>query len=177
MKFKRSFSVHLLVSFLISTLIPFMLIAYVVAHIYAREYSRDVRSLLDTTASSLDSNIATYLKELEQVTMQPYYNNELYNYLRGLSRDQDYAPVRISTAFSSSRATAVSTIPLPARIIKPSPPLLTTGSRAGIRRRSGPTGAACSSAPTCRTTSPPGTRRLSPWHAPSWSWNPGNPCT
>lgn len=91
MKFKRSFSVHLLVSFLISTLIPFMLIAYVVAHIYAREYSRDVRSLLDTTASSLDSNIATYLKELEQVTMQPYYNNELYNYLRGLSRDQDYA--------------------------------------------------------------------------------------
>ena len=87
MKFKRSFSVHLL----ISTLIPFMLIAYVVAHIYAREYSRDVRSLLDTTASSLDSNIATYLKELEQVTMQPYYNNELYNYLRGLSRDQDYA--------------------------------------------------------------------------------------
>ena len=68
-----------------------MLIAYVVAHIYAREYSRDVRSLLDTTASSLDSNIATYLKELEQVTMQPYYNNELYNYLRGLSRDQDYA--------------------------------------------------------------------------------------
>lgn len=91
MKFKRSFSVHLLISFLISTLIPFMLIAYVVAHIYAREYSRDVRSLLDTTASSLDSNIATYLKELEQVTMQPYYNNELYNYLRGLSRDQDYA--------------------------------------------------------------------------------------
>lgn len=68
MKFKRSFSVHLLISFLISTLIPFMLIAYVVAHIYAREYSRDVRSLLDTTASSLDSNIATYLKELEQVT-------------------------------------------------------------------------------------------------------------
>ncbi|WP_320937383.1 cache domain-containing sensor histidine kinase, partial [Enterocloster lavalensis] len=67
------------------------LIAYVVAHIYAREYSRDGRSLLDTTASSLDSNIATYLKELEQVTMQPYYNNELYNYLRGLSRDQDYA--------------------------------------------------------------------------------------
>ena len=91
MKFERSFSVHLLISFLISTLIPFMLIAYVVAHIYAREYSRDVRSLLDTTASSLDSNIATYLKELEQVTMQPYYNNELYNYLRGLSRDQDYA--------------------------------------------------------------------------------------
>ena len=91
MKFKRSFSVHLLISFLISTLIPFMLIAYVVAHIYAREYSRDVRSLLDTTASSLDSNIATYLKELEQVTMQPYYNNEFYNYLRGLSRDQDYA--------------------------------------------------------------------------------------
>ncbi len=91
MKFKRSFSVHLLISFLISTLIPFMLIAYVVAHIYAREYSRDVRSLLDTTASSLDTNIATYLKELEQVTMQPYYNNELYNYLRGLSRDQDYA--------------------------------------------------------------------------------------
>lgn len=91
MKFKRSFSVHLLISSLISTLIPFMLIAYVVAHIYAREYSRDVRSLLDTTASSLDSNIATYLKELEQVTMQPYYNNELYNYLRGLSRDQDYA--------------------------------------------------------------------------------------
>lgn len=91
MKFKRSFSVHLLISFLISTLIPFMLIAYVVAHIYAREYSRDVRSLLDTTASSLDSNIATYLKELEQVTMQPYYTNELYNYLRGLSRDQDYA--------------------------------------------------------------------------------------
>ena len=197
MKFKRSFSVHLLISFLISTLIPFMLIAYVVAHIYAREYSRDVRSLLDTTASSLDSNIATYLKELEQVTMQPYYNNELYNYLRGLSRDQDYALMErlnlqrnLDSNMSFVRYTREDIngifIVTGDRCLyytitgtdhKTLSQLLTTGNRAGIRRRSKPTGAACSSAPTCRTTSSPGTRRLSPWPAPSWSWNPGNLCT
>ena len=44
MKFKRSFSVHLLVSFLISTLIPFMLIAYVVAVSYTHLFHSDRRN-------------------------------------------------------------------------------------------------------------------------------------
>ena len=93
MKRTESFSFQLLRNFLISTLIPFMLVVSVVVLIYSKDYNKDVQSLLNTTISALEANISNYLNELEQITMQPYYNSELYDYLRGLSRGQDY-PVK-----------------------------------------------------------------------------------
>lgn len=90
MKIHQTFSYQLLKSFLFSTLIPFLVIAYIAAHIYSREYDKDVQSLLDSTATAINSNIVTYLNELEQVTLQPYYNNGLYNYLKGLAKGRSY---------------------------------------------------------------------------------------
>lgn len=93
MKIHQTFSYQLLKSFLFSTLIPFMVIAYIAAHIYSREYDKDVQALLDSAATAINSNIVTYLDELEQVTLQPYYNNELYNYLRELAGGRSYKPI------------------------------------------------------------------------------------
>lgn len=87
---RKSFSFQLMKNFLISTLIPFLIITSVIAHIYSREYKQDVQSLLNSTIDSMVSNITTYLMELEQVTLQPYYNEELFDFLRGLSKDNSY---------------------------------------------------------------------------------------
>lgn len=87
---KKSFSYQLLKNFLISTLVPFMLVTSVIAHIYYREYNKDVQLLLNSTINSLTTNISTYLNELQQVTLQPYYNDELYDYLRKLSQNYPY---------------------------------------------------------------------------------------
>lgn len=84
---KYSFSWQLLRTFLISTLIPFMLVTTVLANIYSRKYNSDIRTLVDSTVDSMTSNIDTYLYELKQVTLLPYYNDEIYNYLEDLAGD------------------------------------------------------------------------------------------
>lgn len=86
MKIKHSFSAQLMKIFLISTLLPFILISTFLAQFYSREYEKDIQSLLNSTASSMTSNMITYLEELEQVTLQPYYSDSLYNYLEKKSR-------------------------------------------------------------------------------------------
>lgn len=90
MKIKRSFSTQLLTIFLISTLPPFILISTFIAQFYSREYEKDIRSLLNSTASSMTSNMITYLEELEQVTLQPYYTDSLYNYLEKKAQGYEY---------------------------------------------------------------------------------------
>jgi len=87
---RKSFSFQLMKNFLISTLGPFLLITTVIARIFTAEYSRDIRLLLNSTISSMTSNITTYLNEAKQVTMQPYYNDTLYDYLMGLSKGSSY---------------------------------------------------------------------------------------
>ena len=82
---RKSFSFQLMKNFLISTLGPFLLITTVIARIFTAEYSRDIRLLLNSTISSMTSNITTYLNEAPQVTMEPYYKDTLYDYLMGLS--------------------------------------------------------------------------------------------
>jgi two-component system sensor histidine kinase YesM len=84
---KYSFSWQLLRTFLISTLIPFMLVTTVLANTYSRKYNSDIRTLVDSTVDSMTSNIDTYLYELKQVTLLPYYNDEIYNYLEDLAGD------------------------------------------------------------------------------------------
>jgi len=90
MRIRHSLSIHLLRNFLISTLVPFMLVTSFIAHFYSKEYSRDVRLLLDSAVISINSNLTTYLGELEQATLQPYYNDSLYDYLWKKSKGHTY---------------------------------------------------------------------------------------
>ena len=90
MKIKHSFSAQLMKIFLISTLLPFILISTFLAQFYSREYEKDIQSLLNSTASSMTSNMITYLEELEQVTLQPYYSDSLYNYLEKKVQGYEY---------------------------------------------------------------------------------------
>lgn len=77
----RSFSFQLQKSFLISAFFPFILVASFIAAIYSSMYHRDVQTLLDSTAHSMVSNIRTYMNELNQLTLQPYYTQKVYYYL------------------------------------------------------------------------------------------------
>ena len=78
----RSFSFQLQKSFLISAFFPFILVASFIAAIYSSMYHRDVQTLLDSTAHSMVSNIRTYMNELNQLTLQPYYTQKVYYYLK-----------------------------------------------------------------------------------------------
>ncbi|MBT9777230.1 hypothetical protein GPL15_12030 [Clostridium sp. MCC353] len=89
----KSFSLQLLKNFLISTLIPFMLVTTVIANTYSRNYNKDVHILLNATVDSMISSISTYLDELQQITLLPYYNDEMYYYLKNLSLDHPYENV------------------------------------------------------------------------------------
>lgn len=81
----RSFSFQLQKSFLISTFFPFILVASFIAAIYSSMYHRDIQTLLDSTAHSMVSNIRTYMNELNQLTLQPYYTQKVYYYLKAKS--------------------------------------------------------------------------------------------
>ncbi|PNV62049.1 hypothetical protein C0033_10370 [Clostridium sp. chh4-2] len=93
MKNNKSFSIQLLKNFLISTLIPFMLVTTVIANTYSRNYNKDIHILLNATVNSMTGGIITYLDELQQVTLLPYYNDEMYNYLKNLSLNHPYEDV------------------------------------------------------------------------------------
>ncbi len=82
MRTHRSFSFQLQKSFLISTFFPFILVASFIAAIYSSMYHRDIQTLLDSTAHSMVSNIRTYMNELNQLTLQPYYTQKGYYYLK-----------------------------------------------------------------------------------------------
>lgn len=81
----RSFSFQLQKSFLVSTFFPFILVASFIAAIYSSMYHRDIQTLLDSTAHSMVSNIRTYMNELNQLTLQPYYTQKVYYYLKAKS--------------------------------------------------------------------------------------------
>ena len=81
----RSFSFQLQKSFLISTFFPFILVASFIAAIYSFMYHRDIQTLLDSTAHSMVSNIHIYMNELNQLTLQPYYTQKGYYYLKARS--------------------------------------------------------------------------------------------
>lgn len=85
----RSFSFQLQKNFLISTFFPFILVASIIAAIYSSMYHRDIQTLLDSTAHSMTNNIRTYMNELNQLTLQPYYSEKIYYYLKAKSDGHD----------------------------------------------------------------------------------------
>ena len=54
------------------------------SYVYSASYSRDMQRLVDTTMVSLARGISTYLEELKQVTLMPYYNDDIYLYMKAL---------------------------------------------------------------------------------------------
>lgn len=85
----KSFSIKLLRNFLISTFIPFVLVTAVIAITYTQKYRQDTSRLLDSAVNAIAHNISAYLTELEQVTLLPYYNDNLYYYLKMKSMTHD----------------------------------------------------------------------------------------
>lgn len=69
-----TFSWSLLRNFLLSTAIPIALITVLIAHVYQKEYSADISTLVSTTLDTTARNLSTYLLELEQASLMPYYN-------------------------------------------------------------------------------------------------------
>lgn len=67
------FSWRLLRNFLLSTAIPIALFTFLLAHSYQKEYNADVSTLVSTTLDTTARNLHTYLAELEQASLMPYY--------------------------------------------------------------------------------------------------------
>lgn len=76
-----TFSWSLLRNFLLSTAIPIALITVLIAHVYQKEYSADISTLVSTTLDTTARNLSTYLLELEQASLMPYYNENFFSIL------------------------------------------------------------------------------------------------
>lgn len=82
------FSFSLIRNFLISTFIPMALITIIIANAYNSGYTRDISSLTDTTLNTITKNLSTYLSELDQASLMPYYNEDFFTVLAQIRQKQ-----------------------------------------------------------------------------------------
>ncbi|QQZ61294.1 cache domain-containing protein [Paenibacillus sonchi] len=103
----RSLNFKLLFIFFIATLIPVMGTTYIIAKLYIANYSKDQDILVRNTLVSISQNITTYLKELDQLTLTPYFNDDFIYALKVKANDSfdtstdKYQVVRINNLLSS----------------------------------------------------------------------------
>ena len=76
------FSLSLLRNYILSTFVPILLITLLIAHIYQKNYTKDMDTLVNTSMRSISANLDTYLQELDQASLMPYYNESFSNTLR-----------------------------------------------------------------------------------------------
>lgn len=79
-KFSRS----LICNFLLSTFVPMAIITVIISYAYNVNYTRDISRLTNTTLDSICRNLDTYLVELDQFSMTPYYNEGFFTSLASL---------------------------------------------------------------------------------------------
>lgn len=72
---------QLILHFILSTSVPFLLIAVLIANVYSQKYRTDSLQLFNTSVDSIGENIAVYLKELDYITLTPYYSDEFIRFL------------------------------------------------------------------------------------------------
>jgi two-component system sensor histidine kinase YesM len=73
------FSLSLVRNFLLSTFIPLACITIIIAGIYKANYTKDISQLVNTTLGTISANLNTYLKELDQASLMPYYNEDFFS--------------------------------------------------------------------------------------------------
>lgn len=76
------FSLSLLRNYILSTFFSIFSITILIAHIYQRNYIADMDTLVNTSLRSITENLDTYLQELDQVSLMPYYNDAFSNTLK-----------------------------------------------------------------------------------------------
>lgn len=72
------FSWSLARNFLLSTAVPIAIITMLIANAYSKKYMADVSTLVSTTLDTTARNLNSYLLELEQASLMPYYNEEFF---------------------------------------------------------------------------------------------------
>ncbi|WP_165452227.1 sensor histidine kinase [Paenibacillus thalictri] len=72
----RPLNMKLVLIFVASTLLPLMLTTYIGARFYIERTSEDTGILIDNTLISLSQSLSSYLNELDQLTLIPYYNDD-----------------------------------------------------------------------------------------------------
>ena len=88
------FSLSLLRNYILSTFVPILLITLLIAHIYQKNYTKDMDTLVNTSMHSISANLDTYLQELDQASLMPYYNESFSNTLRKII-SEDRAPTTL----------------------------------------------------------------------------------
>lgn len=83
------FSWALARNFLLSTAIPIAIITMLIANAYSQKYSSDISTLVSTTLDTTSRNLNTYLLELEQASLMPYYNEDFFSILGEIQQKDD----------------------------------------------------------------------------------------
>ena len=76
-------------NYLLSTLVPFVLVTFGLANVYQSNYHRDMKILLESAAHKLQEGIESYIGELEQISMAPYYNEDFTYLLKKLAQQKN----------------------------------------------------------------------------------------
>lgn len=83
------FSWSLVRNFLLSTAIPIAMITMIIANAFSIKYSSDISTLVSTTLDTTSRNLNTYLLELEQASLMPYYNEKFFSILGEIRQKGD----------------------------------------------------------------------------------------
>ncbi len=102
---KKKISFQLLRTFLLSSMIPFIFCTLLISSIYSHNYTEDMQKLVSTSVISMSQNISTYLDGLKQVTLMPYYNDDIYFYINSFCNTTDlslFEKIKMQRTLNSS---------------------------------------------------------------------------
>lgn len=86
MKISYTFRHKLSIIYIISCIIPFLLASIVSALVFFRIYRNDTSELNVALLSSAASHVETYLTDLNELTLTPYYYTELMSYMEEMKK-------------------------------------------------------------------------------------------
>lgn len=81
-----SISTRLLRYFISSTLVPFLCIILISGGIANHNYQQDILTVTDGYLDSLSANMSAYLKDMQQIALEPYFNTEAFGLVTRLSK-------------------------------------------------------------------------------------------
>lgn len=88
-KRKKSIATRLITNFIYSSFIPFLCIIVISASLTDYYYKKDILTVTDGYINSLSAEISFYMKDIEQITLLPYFSNETFRLIQILSQEEN----------------------------------------------------------------------------------------
>lgn len=106
MRFPNSLRVKLSILYLLTIVVPLVIIVFAMPGYYENVITQTSRTLTAATLDSLSHNIDLYLEDLDNLTLAPYFNNEVMSALK-FKASPAYADASASQQFATNQALSI----------------------------------------------------------------------